>query len=319
MKLKERENQLEMWYTEFKDLPQLSFYEAKQLLKRLDSHEITEVERKSIRDSIITGTLKQIYKYIKNSGLLLLNSSIYEIDDMISASYNVIIEEIENNKFISNNLNFAHYFGPAFMNRMFEKLEISKISSRQVCKLDNNQLAKTLKWYIQEQEIENHPSISDIQSYIVNNFDILPELEGKDLTTIAYLLRQIYTRSFKDEIASTEISENKLATIIPLLIESVIHDKTREIESENVEGPEEIIQSCMMTEYITNQIVNSNELTNKQKDILKAYYGIDQLPKNLTEIAKAEGMLPATISSRHKSALKTLRKSKKVQKLSKEL
>lgn len=312
MRIKDRESQLEKWHNEFKDLPNLSFHDTKKLLQRLDNNEITESERKSIKDTIITGTLGSIYKYIKKSGILLINSSVYGIDDIISASYNVVIEDLENNTFLAFSQTFAHYFGKQFINKMSQKLEISKINSQEVCKLNNNQLAQALKWYIKERTFENVPSLVDIQEYVTNNFELSEELKLEDLSIIGNLLKQIYLRSFKDENDHVEISENKLSNIMPLLIESVIKDKTGHIKSEIVESPDEIIQKEMMCTDIAEQVFNSNELTSKQKETLKAFYGIGQNPKKLAEIAEEEGLCPAAISGRHVSALKTLRKSKKI-------
>ena len=314
MRIKERENQLEKWYNEFKDLPKLSLHDTKKLLQRLDNNETTEFERKSIKDTIITGTLGTIYKYIKKSGLLLLNSSVYGIDDIISASYNVVIEDLENNEFLAFYPTFSHYFGKQFISKMSQKLEISKINSQEVCNLNNNQIAQTLKWYIKERTFENVPSLVDIQEYVTSNFELSEELKLEDVAIIGHLLKQIYLRSFKDENDHVEISENKLSNIMPLLIESVINDQTGPIKTENVESLEEKIQKEMMYSNMTEEIFNYKELTRKQKETLKAYYGLNQEQKSCTEIAEEEGICPAAISGRHVSALKILRKSKRFHK-----
>lgn len=113
---------LNEWNQEISKYEKLNFKEAKELYKKyLESNKA----KAKMREELILKTQYVIYNFIKNNGLIYMNSYYYDMSDIISTCIEIWIKKIDSGTLLEKE-SFAEVFDIEFYNNLNEYLNISK-------------------------------------------------------------------------------------------------------------------------------------------------------------------------------------------------
>ena len=117
---------IEEWENNISIFPKLNLDEARVLYQKAkietDNQKIELIKRE-----VIQGTLYVVLNFIKNNGLANLNSSIYDINDIISVCNEIWIRKINSDSFLKIK-KFNEIFDGEFYNLLNDGLGITKYS-----------------------------------------------------------------------------------------------------------------------------------------------------------------------------------------------
>lgn len=111
---------LNEWNQEISKYEKLNFKEAKELYKKY-----LENNKAKMREELILKTQYVIYNFIKNNGLIYMNSYYYDMSDIISTCIEIWIKKIDSGTLLEKE-SFAEVFDIEFYNNLNEYLNISK-------------------------------------------------------------------------------------------------------------------------------------------------------------------------------------------------
>ena len=125
-------DKLRLWFERISGYQKLKLNEAQELYKKM-INETDNNKKIKIRNDIINSTLYAVLNYLKNSNLDILENGSYDMDDIISATIEFYINEIDNGNLLNISV-FSNLFGStyyAYLSNMFvhqkEDIEISQI------------------------------------------------------------------------------------------------------------------------------------------------------------------------------------------------
>lgn len=270
-------NKLEFWFKKVECFEKISIDEAKELNKKMLEEE-NEQERINIRNNIVHGTLYNIYSFLKNSRLEILENGYYDMDDIISATIEYYISELDSGRFLRVQ-NFAQIFDTnyyTFLNNAFAT-QRENIEMNQVIGLDN--FGEFMEVYLRL--MENNTDISfekyfESLKYYINYctkryfrddyFESMKDYYRKCYET----LKLIY---LKLDLDDHDIAKTKLKFLRHLLMErSMIEQLTvYAVEQKNYE--KEIIEKILIDNSM-DYIFNKSALYDNEKEVLDVRFGI---------------------------------------------
>lgn len=107
-------------FNQISSFDRLKLVEAQELYKKAMSTNNSSLKKNYI-DKLILGTLYVVYNYISRNNLVILSTSLYDIDDIISAFTEVWIQKIYNGELLSVS-RYSYLFTSTFFNDVYEKL-----------------------------------------------------------------------------------------------------------------------------------------------------------------------------------------------------
>lgn len=130
--MSKRNLKLENFEKQIVSLKQIKLNEAQELYRKM-INETDNNKKIKIRNDIINSTLYAVLNYLKNSNLDILENGSYDMDDIISATIEFYINEIDNGNLL-NISGFSNLFGSTYytyLSSIFvpqkEDIEISQI------------------------------------------------------------------------------------------------------------------------------------------------------------------------------------------------
>lgn len=266
---------LEKWYDGIKNIPQLKLKEAKEISESLL---INPDEYK--RENLITGTLYVIYNFIKKSGLLVINNSSYNMDDIISVCCESWIELIDNNKLLT----VTSFTG-------LESYFYNNIKNQLVTYEKNDNLTNfedILNWYVEQKNKGFEISYNDFIDYILVEFDILPKPNNK-YVNLYNTISQIYEICCKDENLELNLNKKQLNNLKCLLIDCTVNKSYFE-EKNSIDENDftEKLEKNVINDLIREFIFKKSCLNDRELKILYKRYGLDGgEPQTFEQIGKA--------------------------------
>ena len=280
----------------------LSFIEAQNLYKKA-----TNTSDDSYMEDLIMGTLYVVSDFIKSNGLLYLNSTTYDMNDIISSSIEIWIDKINSGKLLKVK-SFKDIFDGDYFNRLCDSLGISK---PQITGVDAfvDLLCEYIKFYEKEVDFnymkfidymlnnEKYKTIISRMLCFKNSFDFLNTFDG-------------IIRSFKLEDSELKLSKTKLNKLKYILISNGLECLRENINSISVNDSTELYIDDYCKKHIVD-IVENSILNSSQKNIIFKRYGfVDGKCHSLTEVAKEYSVTSQRIRQKEAKALRILRNKK---------
>ena len=117
---------LDSWFDMFKSDSALSIKDAKILAKRIKECSF-EDEKRILREKLLLGTISEVYKFVKNSGILFLcDTGFVEFDDLISSLTLAWFDKLDEK--LLNVSKYKTLFNRKYFEVVAEKLGIEDLS-----------------------------------------------------------------------------------------------------------------------------------------------------------------------------------------------
>ncbi|MBQ2909751.1 MAG: hypothetical protein IJE53_02980 [Bacilli bacterium] len=119
-------DKLDSWFEMFKDTKKLKISEAKELAKRI-SNSGSQLEKERLQEELLCGTISEVYKFIKDNGMLVLCETGYiEFDDLISSLTLAWAEDLD--KKVLEVGRYSTLFSRDYFESVAEKLGVDNLS-----------------------------------------------------------------------------------------------------------------------------------------------------------------------------------------------
>lgn len=302
-------DKLKLWFEKISSYQKLNLKEVQDLYIKMINE--TDIDTKiKIRNDIINSTLYAVLNYLKNSNLDILENSSYDMDDIISATIEFYINQIDKGSLLSIS-GFSNLFGStyySYLNSLFvpqkEDIEISQIIG-----LDN--FGDFMEIFLYLKRNKDDASFEEFLDIVKNSrlgyrFD---EYDFNSLKKYFYKCYQTFQNIYsKVNIDDDNIpSKTKLKFMRHLLIDISLRENISLTMISECDLEIEIINNYLIQKSI-DYIVNDSGLEEREIDILIKRFGIeDGKGMNLDQIGIIYGKSRERIRQIEAKALRKLR------------
>ena len=301
---------IEEWEKSISIFPKLSLDEAKDLYQKLKKE--TEIEKiKTLKREVIEGTLYVVLNFIKKNSLANLNSSAYDMNDIISVCNEIWIKKINLDSFLKIK-NFNQMFDGEFFSLLNDGLAITKYSISENTVLTINTFVELLIEYGKLKR--NNPNIT--YNEILKYMDSIPryhylvyEIERYSNNNNIFVLFDAIINSFEEDLI--DISKTKLEKIKYILISNGLEYLRQDINEISSNDTCELWVEQFCKNRIIDIVLTCESLNDSHKDIIIKRFGLlGERCYTLEEIAKIHGVTRARIRQKEAKVLRILRDPK---------
>ena len=157
------ENNLEIlnkWSKSLSKYKALKLYEAKELYQKLMSTADEDL-RKEYKHELIMGTLHSVPRFIENNGLIYLNSSLYDMNDIIAVCNEIWIDKVNSGKLLEVDY-YKEMFDSSYFSRLSDDLGITRFSIANNTILDANIFADLFEVYMKLKENNTNVDFTEV-------------------------------------------------------------------------------------------------------------------------------------------------------------
>lgn len=302
---------LKEWEKIISKYKKLILKEAKQ--KYIESLSINDIKQKNkYIEELIKGILYIVPDFIKTNGLIYFNSPIYDMNDIINVSNQILFNKINSGQLLKID-NFNQLFDSKYYQELLEGLGLTKYNIYENTILDAKNFVDLLFDYIKIKEKNPNFSYKQFLDYI-NADDKYNNAEYR----INYFENNLYFLDIYEGIIKSlnlkendiDITKTKLNKIKYIIFNNGIEYMREEINKVIIKNIEEEIIDKINKNEIEDFIVQNEFLTTIQKDVILKRFGFyDGQCKTLEEIAKEYGVTRENIRQKEGKALRKLRYS----------
>ena len=299
------------WEKVISKYKKLILKEAKQ--KYIESLSINDIKQKNkYIEELIKGILYIVPDFIKTNGLIYINSPIYDMNDIINVSNQILFNKINSGQLLKID-NFNQLFDSKYYQELLEGLGLTKYNIYENTILDAKNFVDLLFDYIKIKEKNPNFSYKQFLDYI-NADDKYNNAEYR----INYFENNLYFLDIYEGIIKSlnlkendiDITKTKLNKIKYIIFNNGIEYMREEINKVIIKNIEEEIIDKINKNEIEDFIVQNEFLTTIQKDVILKRFGFyDGQCKTLEEIAKEYGVTRENIRQKEGKALRKLRYS----------
>lgn len=310
-------NILEEWKEQIDVFPKLNIEEAKALYIEA-STEVEKTKRQDKFNSLIEGTLYLIYNFVKRNKLDNVNSSSFDIGDLISICNEIWIKELYSGE-ILNVDSFSKIIDRSFCSKVVEALRDTDFSASDVTILNANEFGDVLYEYIKYtselgyvdykkffQVIDEH-IVYYQQYYGFTSRTNQHNFSNLDLVGQTYLIFESIVNSIKDENDDINLTRTKLDKFKNLLLD-VGMQKLR-VDDESVyetDFSDRLVDTIVRNDF-ARAVMNSKYLDDRKKDVIVRLYGIfNQARESRESVAKRYNVTEARLAQIHNKAIAKL-------------
>ena len=294
--MEKNKNKLEEWEKEISKYEKLNFNDAKQMYIEFINCDNQKKER--IREELILGTLYVVCNFIKNSGLLYMNSYYYDMSDIIATCNEIWIKKIDEGMLLQKET-FNKIFDSDFYNQICKSLNITSDIDSKIYLYNIKSFTKLLMHYIKEKEKNEKYDYYELTKYIEDNptyqsfyqiFDFYFN-EKYNVSFFEFIDRII--ESFELEEENLNLSNTNLYKIKNIIINNGMEYSREDINKLTIEN----FENEMDIQYLREELIKVLEtLTKREEKIISERYGLyDGERKSLEEVAKKIGVTSARI------------------------
>lgn len=296
---------LEEWENEISKYQKLKFEDAKKMYI-----EFTKCKEKQIREELITRTLYVVCNFIKNSGLLYMNSYYYDMSDIIGACNEIWIKKIDEGMLLQKET-FNKIFDPDFYSEICKSLNITSDvnSETYICNL--KLFIELLVYYKKEKEKNDKYDYYELTKYIENNpiYHSFYQLfyfyydEKYNISYFEFIDKIIDSFELEDE--DLKISTSKLYKMRNIVINNGMEYYRSDINDITVDS----FEKEMDIQYLREELIKAlGTLEKRNAQVISERYGIyDGEAKDVKFLAKKFRVTSGRIRQIEAKTLRRLR------------
>lgn len=302
---------LNMWNEKVKTLGKLKLKEAQELFIEMKKESnIKEKELK--RKKLIEDTLYVPLNFINKNKVYFTNTISYDMNDVISTIYEIWIELIDAEIFVSiDKYSNIFNYNSLFYTKLLDKLPIAKYSFERVVVLNTTNFAEILINYIKLKEITPEVTYNKYLDFIKKelnkNKDFFKYFPGYYCLYNIYTLLEAITNKLT-EVDSSKLSKVKIDKLKYLLIDSGLTDSIQTFE----ESLPIDIEKAIIEDNYNSQILNTllNGLNGEEVELIRKRFGIGEYRcHTLEEVAKQINVTRERVRQREIKTLSKLRRT----------
>lgn len=303
---------LEEWKESISKLEKIRIDEAKAIYIDILNEEDLEVKKDKI-SKLIEGTLYVVANYISNNDLCYLNSSSYDMNDIISVYNETWIERILDGRLLEVGY-YSFVFDNLFHSLVADKLLTHKYRIHENLGITILEFSDILPEFITMKQSNYAFNINDFNKYI-NDSKYISDKSSKTVKTdkLYVLLDSIYNSLIQNH-ENIDITKRKTWDFLYLLINnglevSMVDINTVTCDDFTSRSDEDIFYNGM------NELIFDSKLLNEsRKEVLRRRYGLDPYSNGETyrKIASNMNVRHSRIRKLEEDSLKKIRKSDKI-------
>ncbi len=164
------ESNIKKWEEIISKYPRYNITKTKQILDMINN-ETDLSKRRIMRHDLINGTLYVLHGIILRSGFLFLNSSIFDIDDIMCSCIEIWIKYLDNGK-VYNVDTFSDVFSSSFYSEVMLNTINQKFPISEFTVLSTEDFGKIVFLFIREKSINNGISYEEFLEILIKNHRI---------------------------------------------------------------------------------------------------------------------------------------------------
>lgn len=256
---------------------ELSIEEAKELVLKIKR--VSSNEKEKLREKLLCGTVGEVYKFIKNNGLLTLcDTGYFEVEDLISAMVMTWALDLEDK--ISSVARYSTIFNKDYFMSVAERLGISchneMLGIKDSCYFD------CLAIYFKNRNLNDGENV-EMPSCFTSSFST--SLKREDYIKSVGFISNSYSLYKDYEHISTKHSG--VAGLMGMAFVDIMSKKKVLV----IDGQDCIYDEFILRSDVYEQILSSGLLTDRQRCALGLKFGIyDRCEYQLEEIAEMLGI-----------------------------
>lgn len=302
---------LNMWNEKVKTLGKLKLKEAQELFIEMKKESnIKEKELK--RKKLIEDTLYVPLNFINKNKVYFTNTISYDMNDVISTIYEIWIELIDAEIFVSiDKYSNIFNYNSLFYTKLLDKLPIAKYSFERVVVLNTTNFAEILINYIKLKEITPEVTYNKYLDFIKKelnkNKDFFKYFPGYYCLYNIYTLLEAITNKLT-EVDSSKLSKVKIDKLKYLLIDRGLTDSIQTFEESLLID----IEKAIIEDNYNSQILNTllNGLNGEEVELIRKRFGIGEYRcHTLEEVAKQINVTRERARQREIKTLSKLRRT----------
>lgn len=298
---------IEDWENSISLFPKLNLDDARTLYQKAK----IETDNKKIeilKREVIQGTLYVVLNFIKNNGLTNLNSSSYDMNDIISTCNEIWIKKINTDSFLKIK-KFNEMFDGEFFNLLNDGLGITKYSIAENTILTVDTFVELLIEYAKQKRFNPNITYNQFLKYMesISRYHyLLYKIEHYGYRDNIFILFDAIINSFEEDLS--DISKTKLEKIKYILISNGLEYLRQDINEITSDDTCELWIEQFCRNKIIDILLSCESLNDSQKDIIIKRFGLlGERCHSLEEVAKMHGVTRERIRQKEAKALRILR------------
>lgn len=287
---------LDDWFDMFKETKSLNIHEAKELAKKINASS-SEKEKGVLREKLMYGTIGEVYKFIKNNGMLMLCDAGYvDFDDLVNSLAFSWVDGLE--KRILEVGRYSTLFSRDYFESVADMLGVTNLSEE--LKIRNSGYLGALGSYYRDKD--NEVELSPYFDYtFATGFECTEENKKKTIDIIEKGYQLYKENSFINS------DNTALLGFYGMIFTSAIVSEGKYGREDNFEFSDEAI----IRMDIDKLVFHCSSLTERQREVIAQRFGFDGYgEKDLEFIGKNIGLCKSRVSQHLVKGLKSLRKSR---------
>lgn len=279
---------------------ELSIEEAKEIVLKIKDSDSSK-EKEKLREKLLCGTVGEVYKFIRNNGLLTLcDTGYFEVEDLISAMVMTWALDLEDK--ISSVARYSTIFNRDYFMSVAERLGISchneMLGIKDSCYFD------CLAIYFKNRNLNDGENV-EMPNGFTSSFST--SLKREDYIKSVGFISNSYSLYKDYEHISTKHSG--VAGLMGMAFVDIMSKKKVLV----IDGQNYIYDEFILRSDVEEQILSSGLLTDRQRRALGLKFGIyDRCEYQLEEIAEMLGITYEQARNAVGRGLMNLRKDGKV-------
>ena len=292
---------LDSWFEMFMDAEKLKVSEAKELAKKIKVSK-NDSEKERLQEELLVGTIHEVYKFIKDNGLLSLCDTGYiEFDDLISSLTLAWAEDLD--KKVLEVGRYSTLFSRDYFESVAEKLGIENFGDS--LRLWNCSYLGVLGSYYRDND-----NGVEVSPYVDSCFS--KDCKDREKKKTLDIIERGYQR-YKDTCIVNS-PNTALLGFYGMVFTSIIIKEGRYGCDENVDFTDEVIERI----DVAKDILGSRKITDIQRRVLFEKYGFDgKGEKDFAEMEDNYSVGRCRIGQVAAKGLRNLRSDVKVRKYNK--